>query len=117
MELFFGAPSSYTPSLTVILGRVRLIDLKVGYFNPVSGSLFQPLHVASKKPCESCSFTHLPLLSCAGTEAAEDLPEDLQEGNLLRATAKAALLSAIPFGIASLGMLVRPFCTLFSSEA
>ncbi|CAL5229393.1 g12711 [Coccomyxa viridis] len=44
--------------------------------------------------------------SGTGTQAAEDLPEDLQEGSLLRATAQAALLSAIPFGIASIGMLV-----------
>ena len=43
---------------------------------------------------------------CAGTAAAEDVTEDLQGGSLLKATARAALLSAIPFGIASVGMLV-----------
>ena len=51
-----------------------------------------------------------------GARAAEDVPEDLQEGSLLRATVHAALLSAIPFGIASIGMLVSPCSTLLHSS-
>ncbi len=43
----------------------------------------------------------------AGMAAAQDANEDaLEQGNLLQATAHAAALSAIPFGIATLGMLV-----------
>lgn len=48
------------------------------------------------------------LVTCAGTRAVHDVTEDLvEEKSLIRATVHAALLSAIPFGIASIGMLVR----------
>jgi len=59
-------------------------------------------HMATAQ-CEGCS-KH-PILH-AGSAAANDATEDLEEGSLLRAAAQAALLSAIPFGIASVGMLV-----------
>ena len=51
-------------------------------------------------------------MSCSGTAAAKDAAEDSSdEGSLLKATAHAALLSAIPFGIASIGMIVsQPNC-------
>ena len=43
----------------------------------------------------------------AGMAAAQDANEDaMEQGSLLLATAHAAALSAIPFGIATLGMLV-----------
>lgn len=46
-------------------------------------------------------------MSCSGTAAAKDAVEDSSdEASLLKATAQAALLSAIPFGIASIGMIV-----------
>ena len=49
----------------------------------------------------------LKLSMYAGMAAAQDANEDaLEQGNLLQATAHAAALSAIPFGIATLGMLV-----------
>jgi len=53
--------------------------------------------------CEGCLEN--PILH-AGSAAANDATEDLEEGSLLRAAAQAALLSAIPFGIASVAMLV-----------
>ena len=43
----------------------------------------------------------------AGMAAAQDVQVDaMEQGNLLETTARAAALSAIPFGIATLGMLV-----------
>ena len=49
-----------------------------------------------------------PVLSMhPGMAAAQDAEEDaMAQGNLLETTAHAAALSAIPFGIATLGMLV-----------